>query len=126
MVNGSTLTNIMNVNVSAIIFEPVSDTHELPTDRHEAYYKSVTDQTLKLPNTDTTVSLLANEEVNVEVSYKVRKLIARLLSLRVNHSALIFCSLVLRSGCSFTLRVIRPPANHALDRSNKSVFSLAP
>ena len=116
----------MNVNVSAIIFEPVSDTHELPIDRHEAYYKSVTDQTLKLPNTDTTVSLLANEEVNVEVSYKVRKLIAWLLSLRVNHSALIFCSLVFRSGCSFTLRVIRPPANHALDGSIKSVFPLAP
>lgn len=39
--------------------------------RHEAYYKSVTDQTFTLPGTETTISLLAHEEVNVEVSYKV-------------------------------------------------------
>ena len=49
--------------------------------RHEAYYKSKSDQSVIIPSADDKVSFLADEMIQVEVSYKVNGLLILLREL---------------------------------------------
>lgn len=56
------------------LFTPAS--HRISIGRHEAYYESVHDQTIRIPNKDDAITILAHERVYVEVSHKVNRSLA--------------------------------------------------
>lgn len=92
--------------------------------RHEAYYKSVTDQTFTLPGTETTISLLANEEVNVEVSYKVCSVLS-IISYDIWALSFPFILTVLEPGCILPLHTVGVASYHAMDGSVESLLVVA-
>ena len=89
--------------------------------RHEAYYRSKCSQTIEIPTTKQTLSFLADELVNVEVSQKVRYSILCWDGATVNHIDLV----VFRGGHAHAVHRRQSTPGSTLGRPVDRLFPLA-
>lgn len=118
-INGITLANTTRSNVSAIVTRSQTRLTGIP-DRHEGYYISKEQQTVRIPSGEH-FEFLADELINVEYSHKVD------ISLRVTHPWFhqLTVGTVQRTGYFYHIRERKPSPDPTLDGPHLSLLAVA-